>query len=76
MKNLLVVAAVLLVAGCGGPTEPDWDQYDPTVKTRIEGLITDEDCDGLQTEFDNADSNDDPDLMGYLDDTMREIGCY
>ena len=44
------------------------------------------DCTGLQSEFDAADANNaatkartghnNAELMGYIDDLMRKVGCY
>ncbi len=64
----------------------DWNNYSPAVKTRIEELISTNDCSGLQLEFDMADQNNtaqenrvgagNADLMNYLDSSMRKLGCY
>lgn len=63
-----------------------WGDYDASVKARIDELGAESDCAGLQDEFDNADANNDAtmnrtghnnaDLMGYIDEWMREAGCY
>lgn len=77
MKHLTVtLAAVVVLAGCSSTPDVDWSQFSPTVKTRIDGLVENQDCDGLQDEFDNADANSHADLMVYLDNQMEEIGCY
>lgn len=61
-------------------------KYSAAVQTRIDAMAADRDCRGLQAEFDTADANDDAtrrrtgsgtaDLMGYIDDAMRRVGCY
>ncbi len=63
-----------------------WDQYAPDVKTRIRLLIFNKDCEGLQNEFNTADKNNqmqlkrtgrtNADLMDFVDEQMRAIGCY
>jgi hypothetical protein len=63
-----------------------WENYAPAVKQRIADLIDAEDCQNLQTEFDNADRNNtaqrnrtgesNSNLMALLDDQMKKIGCY
>ena len=65
-----------------------WNEFAPDVKTRIELMIFNKDCDGLQKEFNNADenikrfhesgrsSNKHTELMDFVDEQMRELGCY
>jgi hypothetical protein len=63
-----------------------WENYAPAVKQRIADLIDAGDCQNLQAEFDVADQNNvaqrnrtgenNANLMGLLDDKMKEIGCY
>jgi hypothetical protein len=63
-----------------------WEDYAPSVKTRIDDLAAQKDCDALQSEFDNADANNEAtmarvghnnaQLMGYIDFLMRNAGCY
>ena len=63
----------------------DWENYAPEVRTRIADLAAG-DCVCLQHEFDVADANNDAqlarigdnnaDLMRYIDDKMRNAGCY
>lgn len=63
-----------------------WSDYAPGLQARIDSLGDAADCSGLQTEFDTADANNqltqnrvghnNADLMAYIDDTMREAGCY
>lgn len=63
-----------------------WDDYDPSVKVRIDDLEIGRDCVGLQAEFDTAYENDastrertghgNADLMIYIDEALRAAGCY
>ncbi len=92
MRRLITTFAVgsvaaLVLAGCGGGNAGvDWSSYDASVKARIDSLETAADCTGLQSEFDIADANDavqrertgtgNAELMTYLDDLMRDAGCY
>lgn len=81
-----MLIAVAGLASCGSDPKMDWKNYSPDVKQRIEGYTASKDCAGLQREFDTADANNDAqrsrtgsnnaDLMGYLDDLMRDAGCY
>lgn len=89
MKALsaLLVGLALSLTGCGsaGASVP-WEDYSPAVKQRIDGLVANKDCTGLQEEFDNADANNEAtmsrtghnnaDLMAYLDEQMQAAGCY
>ena len=64
----------------------DWQNYSPALKSLIADLIDAQDCEGLQTQFDNADANNtaqlnrtgksNAELMSLLDNEMRNIGCY
>lgn len=64
----------------------NWNRYDPEVKIRIDSMTKNEDCVGLQKEFDTAFENDNmqrarvgtgnSQLMNYLDVNMKKIGCY
>jgi hypothetical protein len=81
--------SLLVVAGCtaGGDSSSsvDWENYAPSVKSRIDSLASSRDCSGLQHEFDTADANDDiqrdrtgdgnADLMGYIDKKLKDAGC-
>lgn len=80
-------ALVLVVlVGCGGGEEVDWENYDASVKQRIDSLAESGDCALLQQEFDTAEANSDmqrarvgdgnADLMGYIDEQLEEAGCY
>ena len=91
MKKLNIVLISFLFVGCLGSSEPKedfWDKFSPIVKERVNTLIINKDCVGLQKEFDTTESNSQMnrkrgrssshfvDLMGYIDDNMRKIGCY
>jgi hypothetical protein len=64
----------------------NWDNYAPAVKSLIADLIDTQDCEGLQTQFDNADGNNtaqlnrtgesNAELLSLLDSEMQNIGCY
>ena len=71
--------------------EDFWNKFDPLVKKRVNTLIMNRDCNGLQSEFNTTEENlyrnrkrfgggkhnyHFTDLMGYIDDNMRKIGCY
>jgi hypothetical protein len=80
---------LLVIAGCsaGGASSPsvDWENYAPSVRSRIDSLASSRDCSGLQHEFDTADANSDlqrdrtgdgnADLMAYIDGKLRDAGC-
>ena len=65
-----------------------WEKFDPIVKRRVYDLIKNKDCEGLQKEYnitaDNLDrihnsggtSSRNLDLMFFLDEKMKDIGCY
>ena len=65
-----------------------WKKFDPIVKRRVYDLIKNKDCEGLQKEYnitaDNLDrihnsggtSSRNLDLMFFLDEKMKDIGCY
>jgi len=65
-----------------------WNEFAPDVKTRIELMIFNKDCDGLQKEFNSADENvkrfhnagsnsiKHTELMDFVDEQMRGLGCY
>ena len=63
-----------------GPELPEvdvpWDNYAPSVRTRINSLIVDKKCGGLQREFDNADLNGSLEIMEYVDEGLRIANCY
>lgn len=75
------------------PAEPSvptaqvpWEDYDASVKERIDSMGSAADCSGLQTEFDTADGNNEAtmnrsghnnaDLMDYIDEWLVIAGCY
>ncbi|BDZ60861.1 hypothetical protein Lsed01_00179 [Demequina sediminis] len=72
------------------PTAPSadvpWEDYDTSVRERIDAMGADADCAGLQAEFDTADANNgitmdrtghnNADLMGYIDEWMQLASCY
>lgn len=85
------LAAVLLLPACsspdggsdsGGSSLPsvDWSQYSPVVKKRIDRLRAKGRCPQLQQEFNAADANgpdgENADLMTYIDESLRQAGCY
>ncbi len=63
-----------------------WKNYDPIVKTRIDEMATNRNCQDLQNEFETAYKNDNgqrarvgegnSELMGYIDSKLIEIGCH
>ncbi|MBT0606828.1 hypothetical protein KIV10_01410 [Aequorivita echinoideorum] len=63
-----------------------WKNYDAEVKRKIVQMIYLKDCDGLQKQFDIAEQNmnsqlartgtGNSELMGFIDENMRKIGCY
>jgi hypothetical protein len=72
-----ILAAGLLAASLAAcSSDVDWSKYAPGVKSRIDGLAAQRNCGGLQREFDNADANGNPDLMGYIDGKLESAGCY
>lgn len=75
-KPLTLSLLALALAGCAAQPGIDWDDYAPEVKTQIEQLEADRDCDGMQEQFDLADANGSADLMTYLDKAMRDADCY
>lgn len=70
------------------PVEADpvpWEDYDASVKVRIDELIAAGDCAGLQDQFDAAWANSDQTrdrtghgnegIMRYINDAMTAAGC-
>lgn len=63
----------------------DWDNYSPTVKSRIDSLALAKECEELQSEFDTAAANDsaqrnrtgsgNADLMQYINEKLKSAGC-
>ncbi len=66
--------------------EVPWQDYAPEVKQQIDILVSQQKCNKLQREFDQADQLNDvtfnrtghnnAELMAYIDDGMRAAGCY
>lgn len=85
MKWTLLIAIVIFY-GCGPVPGVDWSNYHPEVKQRIDRMAAEQDCRGLQHEFDIADGNSDAqrnrtgrgngDIMAYIDGELRKSGCY
>ena len=92
MKRTLALTCALVIAlaaGCDQSTSApavDWENYSPTVKTRIDAWGTASDCVALQAEFDisvqndtaqrNRTGNGNADLMAYIDAALKRGGCY
>ena len=88
-RRLTLTAVSLLftvVTACSDKSGVQWDDYAPGVQQRIDAMGAAKDCTGLQSEFDAADANkaatkartghNNAELMGYIDDLMRKVGCY
>lgn len=80
------VTLILLLTACGGSSDAvQWKDYAPTLQHDIDALATTKDCTSLQTEFDQADANNNATmtrvghnnakLMTYINDKMRAAGC-
>jgi hypothetical protein len=86
VKTSAIALAALTLSSCGDGGGVPWDNYDASVKDRIDSLEVAADCDGLQGEFDTADANNaqqrertgtgNAELMAYIDAIMRDVGCY
>lgn len=85
ISRLALIVGALVLAGCGGNSgdkndDParsvDWSKYSPAVKERIAQLDKTKNCNGLQKEFDSANSHQSTDLMTYIDTLMKNDGCY
>jgi hypothetical protein len=73
-------------SGAGSNPSVQWADYAPDLQSRIDGMRASKDCAGLQTEFNNADTNNaitmtrtghnNAELMSYLDAQQRAAGCY
>ena len=83
MKKTGLLLLTVILFSCGDlTTEPDWSNYDSSLKSRIDYS----DCDGLQLQFDNAEANSAQQrartgtgnalLMSYIDSKMQEKNCY
>jgi hypothetical protein len=53
-----------------GSSDVDWEDYAPEVRTRIADLAANNDAQLARVRDNNAD------LMRYIDDKMRNAGCY
>jgi len=86
-KVVPVVLAVLALAGCaanpGTPsatpvtstrTQVDWSGYAASYQQIIDEETAEGDCTALQDMFDVA--PDDPDLLSYIDESLRIADCY
>lgn len=62
----------LILAGCSS-SPPD---VPPDIARQIDTLADAGDCEALQTVFDAADTTGDSDRMAYVDDALRDAGCY
>ena len=86
--RITVFIVIATFCGCGPVPVPevDWSNYHPEVRQRINHMATEQDCRGLQDEFDIAYSNDgaqrnrtgrgNANLMDYIDGKLRKSGCY
>lgn len=83
MKKAGLILLTIVFFSCGDlTTEPDWSNYDPSLKSTIDNS----DCDGLKLQFDNAEANSAQQrartgtgnalLMSYIDSKMQEKNCY
>ena len=82
MRYVLLLTT-LMIYSCGDvSTEPDWSNYDNSLKSRIDNS----NCQQLQEEFNIADANSDSQrartgkgnalLMSYIDGVMQSKECY
>lgn len=80
----MTLAAILCatLAACAssdpdGPPKVEWGKTAArSVKADVDAQAKAKDCDGLQTAFDTAGGNKRPDLMSYIDWSMKRAGCY
>jgi hypothetical protein len=66
--------------------EVPWEDYDASVKLEIDELAAQNDCEGLQEQFDIADANNEAtmsrtghnnaQLMAYIDQKLQAASCY
>jgi hypothetical protein len=86
-----VLAFMVMVRGMVDPLRDEppsvpWRDYAPAVKSRIDTLRENKDCRSLQAELNAADANNEAtrsrtghnnaSLMGYIDWSLRNAGCY
>ena len=86
MRGLILALAIIGGSCVAAESSVDWENYAPEVRERIDSMAAAGDCADLQEEFDTAEANSEAqrartgdgnaDLMGYIDDRMREAGCY
>lgn len=72
----LVAAVIVGLVGVALPDDDRPDSVPRVVTDRIDRFATDSDCVSLQEEFNIADNRNATDVMEYIDDAMREVGCY
>ena len=83
MLKQIILVSFLFFSACGDyQYEPKWENYDSTLKERIDSA----NCLQLQEQFNIAEANSDSqmartgsnnaDLMGYIDDRMQKKNCY
>jgi hypothetical protein len=63
-----------------------WEDYDASVKLKIDELAAQNDCEGLQEQFDISDANSEAtmsrtghsnaQLMAYIDQKLQAASCY
>jgi len=89
-KIIAICLAIILLfalAACGPIPEPevDWSKYHPSVRQRIDLMADENDCRGLQRQFDTVYENDgatrrrtgrggNSNMMGYILDKLE--GCH
>ena len=79
MKTLAIaIMAALALTGCGDTetsTEPNWDDVmnGATLKQFIDEDAAAKDCAALQDTFDVQQNAD---VLTYIDNAMKDAGCY
>ena len=60
MTKIIAICLVLVLSACGPIPEPevDWSKYHPSVRQQIDLMADENDCRGLQRQFDTAYEND------------------
>ena len=91
MTKIIAICLILVLSACGpiSPTlesEVDWSKYHPSVRQRINLMAGENDCRGLQRQFDTAYENSDTQrartgtsnslLMGYILGKLESSRCY
>ena len=83
MLKQIILVSFLFLSACGDvDITPKWENYDSTLKERIDSA----NCQQLQEQFNIAEANSDSQmartgsnnavLMGYIDDRMQMKKCY